>query len=310
MEDWVKQQTRRLIAHPIVGYANGESATAEPVAFAAITACAYQLKQPAEAACRRLLAAQNSDGSVSVRLDDDGPFWPTSLAAIAWRQYERTWTEDTASRCKDAYRKATDFLTSFGGEKIDRDDIFGHNTQLVGWPWVSGTHSWLEPTAMALMAMRQCGLAKHPRAIEAAELLLDRQLPTGGANYGNTYVLGQMLRPHVMPSAMCMVALHRFKPKPKSHQATVDYLRSEINRPLASISLAWAIQGLTSASLEQDQEESLDFNNLLESAIERQQTSGENLHRQNMLLLAARGSESPLLDVSYHSLPMNRQASR
>jgi hypothetical protein len=310
LQDWSDQQQKRLIAQPLVGYANGEPATAEPVAFAAITACAYDLKAPAETACRRLLEAQNANGSISVRLNDEGPYWPTSLASIAWRQFERVWPQEAGSWCSDAYRRGIDFLTSFGGQKIDADDIFGHNTQLVGWPWVDGTHSWLEPTAMALLAMRHCGFAKHARAVEAAELLLDRQLPSGGANYGNTYVLGQKLRPHVMPSAMCTVALHRFTPQPKSHQATIDYLRSEIHRPIAAISLAWAIHALTSASIDNEDPSGLDFRAPLRSAIERLQVTGDNPHRQNMLLLSANAEKSPLLDLAYHSLPLRREASR
>lgn len=29
-----------------------------------------------------------------------------------------------------------------------------HDTSLRGWPWVADTHSWIDPTAMALMALR------------------------------------------------------------------------------------------------------------------------------------------------------------
>ena len=321
LADWSDQQKTRLSADPLAGYANGEKAAAEPVAFSAITACAFGLKEPAEVACRRLLGAQQANGSVSVGLDDQGPFWTTSLAALAWRQFERSWPEDkssssssSAGQYRDAYRRAIDFLTSYGGGKTDPSETFGHDTQLVGWPWVNGTHSWLEPTAMALLAMRQCGYAKHPRAIEAAELLLDRQIDTGGANYGNTYVLGQRLRPHVMPSAMSLVALHRFKPRPRSLKATIAYLRSEIKQPVASISLAWAIHALASDAIERIDEgkpaaeSDLDFMVPLQAAIDRKRVIGESPHRQNLLMLASLGAKSPLLDLAYHSLPKQRQS--
>ncbi|KAA1262272.1 hypothetical protein LF1_48350 [Rubripirellula obstinata] len=312
LTDWLDQQKKRLIANPLCGYSKDESATAEPVAFAAITACGFGLKAPAEAACNRLLDAQNKHGSVSVRLDYQGPFWPTSLAAIAWRQFERTW-EPTDWRYRDAYRNAVEFLTSFGGAKIDPDPELGHNTQLVGWPWVDGTHSWLEPTAMALLAMRQCGFAKHPRAIEAAELLLDRQLDSGGANYGNTFVLGKKLRPHVMPSAISLVALHRFKPEPQTRQSTINYLRSQINQPIAAISLAWAIHALAAVSSETTEpgvESEISFETPLKTAIDRLRLADPNPHRQNMLMLASLQDQSPLLDLGYHSLPNSREAIR
>jgi hypothetical protein len=343
LTQWSDQQKQRLIKRPIVGYAPGESAMAEPIAMAAITACGYQLREPAEAACRRLLKAQNNDGSISVRLNDSGPFWTTSLAAIAWRRFERIWPEvaktaQSGSWCKDAYRRAIDFLTSFRGEVIPPTATFGHDTQLVGWPWVEGTHSWLEPTAMALMAMRQCGFAKHPRAVEAAKLLLDRQIPGGGANYGNTFVLGQKLRPHVMPSGMCLVALHRFKPQSDAYEATIDYLLGEVQKPIAAISLSWAIQALAADTMEFDRSKVQDdgrfqwetsplaavkrsnasrkdpqrFNArdaILWSAVERQEVLGENPHRQNLLMLAALGPNSPLLDLPYHSLPTGQRGS-
>lgn len=347
LTQWSDQQKQRLVEQPIIGYAQGESAMAEPVAIGAITACGYQLREPAEAACKRLVQAQNDDGSIAVHLDNAGPFWTTSLAAIAWRRFERTWpgiakTPQSGSWCKDAYRRAVDFLTSFRGEVIPPTATFGHDTQLVGWPWVEGTHSWLEPTAMALMAMRQCGFAKHPRALEAAELLLDRQIPSGGANYGNTFVLGQKLRPHVMPSGMCLVALHRYKPQSDAYRSTIQYLLTEVQKPIAAISLSWAIQALAADAMESDRLEPQDNatfpwetsplaavkrphtnrkhpqhpdrhsadarDAILLSAIQRQKTLGENPHRQNSLLLAALGSKSPLLDLPFHSLPNTRNS--
>ena len=35
----------------------------------------------------------------------------------------------------------------------DPDRVLGHDTTLVGWPWVDGTHSWLEPTVLAVLAL-------------------------------------------------------------------------------------------------------------------------------------------------------------
>ncbi|WP_442509801.1 hypothetical protein SH528x_001399 [Novipirellula sp. SH528] len=294
---WIEQQTRRLDSQPIVGYIAGEPAAAEPTAFAALAAMALDRGGAAATACRRLLDAQLDDGSVAVWLDDKGPFWPTSLACVAWRCFEKQWPDDAKSWCRDAYHKGMDYLLNCGGEKIARNEIIGHDTQLVGWPWVLGTHSWLEPTAMALLAMRHCARENHPRAIEATKLLLDRQLPSGGANYGNTFVLGQTLRPHVLPSAMCAVALHRITPMPDPLDATVRYLQQELNRPMAATSLAWTIHALTSASWDAENGFELEFDWPLRLAIERFGVTGENPHRQNQLMLAAQFRESPLLDL-------------
>ncbi|TWU41090.1 hypothetical protein Poly41_19270 [Novipirellula artificiosorum] len=306
LADWIDQQQKRLNAQPIIGYARGEPAAAEPVAFAAISASAYGLKEAAIEACRCLIQAQNRHGAVSVNLHDQGPFWATSLAAIAWRTFEQKWpdaaNESAKWRYRDAYRRAIDFLTGFGGEKIEPNDTFGHDSQLVGWPWVQGTHSWLEPTAMALLAMRHCGYADHPRAIEAAELLIDRQLPDGGANYGNTFVLGQELRPHLLPSAMCVVAFHRVTPRPEPIKATIRYLQNELNRPMAAISLSWVMHALVSAAWDEEDRSEIEFEWPLRSAINRLRLIEENPHRQNLLLLAAKTRESPLLNVEPHRI--------
>ncbi|EKD35048.1 MAG: hypothetical protein ACD_75C02077G0001, partial [uncultured bacterium] len=65
-----------------------------------------------------------------------------------------------------------------------------HDTSIRGWPWVADTHSWIDPTAMSLMTLRLVNHEKHPRAEEAVKMILDRQLPHGGWNYGNTKVFG------------------------------------------------------------------------------------------------------------------------
>ncbi len=297
LADWIDQQQRRLDAQPILGYMPGERPAAEPVAIAALTACSYRWKVSARAAVGCLVSAQNRNGSVSVGLNDQGPFWTTSLACIAWRQFEKCWSSDAGPEYRDAYRKGIDYLTQCGGETIERPNHFGHDTSLVGWPWVLGTHSWLEPTCLALMAMRHCGFSQHPRAIEAAGLLVDRQLPLGGANFGNTTVLGKQTRAHVLPSAMSVVAFHQVRPIPQPISKTIEYLRDQLNRPLGSVSLAWLIHALVSGAWDSTGDLASEFQQPIKSAISLMAITGSSPHRQNLLLLAARTRESVLLDM-------------
>ncbi|MEZ6137327.1 MAG: hypothetical protein R3C53_20760 [Pirellulaceae bacterium] len=298
--EWIQLQIKRLSAQPLIGYAPGEPLAAEAVAFSALVSVAYEQRAAAEAAGRRLLAAQNPNGSVAVYLNDEGPTWTTSLACLAWQRLGMAWPE-LAPMFDDARQRGIDFLLSFGGEKLEPSENVGHNTQLVGWPWVQSTHSWLEPTAFALLALRHCGYATHPRALEAAELIRDRFLPGGGTNYGNTTVLGQVLRPHVLPSAVCMVALHRSRPVFDRAAMTVRYLTSEIQHPLAAISAAWAVHALVSNTWEvppaQLDELSAPWLQLLKTAITRSEVTGQHPHRANLLLLALRLRQSPILDL-------------
>ncbi len=301
LAQWTSGQLKRLVAQPISGYAASGNPAAEPVAMSALTAIAHGKLVAAETACRLLSKSQQRSGSVSVWLDDAWPFWPTSLACVAWKQFEMKWPENAKSWCRDAYERGTDFLLSTQGETLPQNKDLGHNTELVGWPWVESTHSWLEPTAMALMALRHCGHQSEPRAVEAMSLLLDRQLPEGGANYGNTFVLGQKLRPHILPSAMTTVALHGVIPVPDPLRNTLKYLRSELNRPMAATSLAWTITALVSSQWEKENSFELEFEQPIRSAVTRLIQSGENPYRQNLLLLAMSYRESPLLKIDTNS---------
>ena len=78
---------------------------------------------------------------------------------------------------------------------------------LVGWSWAEDTHSWLEPTALFAIALKSTEFAGHERTREAVRLIVDRLLPAGGCNYGNTIVLGQTLLSHIQPTGLAMLAL-------------------------------------------------------------------------------------------------------
>ena len=91
------------------------------------------------------------------------------------------------------------------GHTQPRTPNIAHDTTLRGWPWAEGTHAWIEPTAMHLIALHAVGQATHPRSLEATQLLLDRQLPAGGCNYGNTIVFNQRLLPHVQSTGLSPV---------------------------------------------------------------------------------------------------------
>ena len=120
------------------------------------------------------------------------------------------------------------------------------NVTLVGWPWVRGTHSWLEPTAMAILALRTVGQAAHPRVAEAERLLLDRQLPGGGCNYGNTLVFGQKLLPHTQPTGLALLALGTESlASQRETLQSVHYLERAWSSITGVSSLCYAAMGLT-----------------------------------------------------------------
>ena len=115
--------------------------------------------------------------------------------------------------------------------------MIGHDPNLVGWPWVEATHSWLEPTALAILALCRGGLAEHPRVKAGVDLILDRALEAGGWNYGNKAVFGTELRPQPGPTGLALLALAAVGTRREAVSRGLTYLR-EAARDLRAPDLA------------------------------------------------------------------------
>ena len=139
--------------------------------------------RPARAA---LAAFQDSRGAIALHPGSFAIVWPTPLGAFAWHG---------ASEFSAAADAAVGFLLASGGVPLPQSAELEHDMSLRGWSWVLGTHSWVEPTSLGLLALRLRDRAGHERAQEARRLLLDRCLPSGGWNYGNTIAFGAELLP-------------------------------------------------------------------------------------------------------------------
>jgi hypothetical protein len=131
------------------------------------------------------------------------------------------------------------------GETSPRSPMIGHDTTLNGWSWAANTHSWLEPTCFFILGLRAAGYGRHARTAEGERLVLDRLLPSGGANYGNTIVLGQPLLPHVQPTGIAMWALAHAATSDDRIKMSLRYLENAIGPGSAPASLAYACLGLS-----------------------------------------------------------------
>lgn len=219
---------------PVMGYLGSRTNAAEPLALAAMALHGEGQSDAAQACSDALMACQDKDGKVGVR-SHEAPYWPTALAAILWAQRH----ENQPRR-----EKAVQWLTYARGEPIEaQSDIVGHDTSLIAWPWVLGTHSWIEPTAMAVAALKANGLEQHARTREAVQLLINRLLPTGGCNYGNTEVLGQTLRPHLQPSGLALWALAG-ETHSEQTDLTLDYVHRATTCAQTPWSFSWGAIGL------------------------------------------------------------------
>jgi hypothetical protein len=184
----------------------------------------------------RLAADQLPDGRVCISPDHPAAVWPTSLAVFAWHQ---------SPEHRQNQARAAEFLISSSGTHFPRvaHAVSAHDSTIKGWPWIADTHSWAEPTGLALMALRIAGHGDHPRVKEATRLLLDRQLPRGGWNYGNALVFDQELRPMPLSTGIVLNALQG-QTSLATIQRSLTYLESRVVNLPTPRSLGWSLLGL------------------------------------------------------------------
>ncbi len=242
---WQQTVQHRLLdaQHTAGGWGYHARATpcAEPTALTCMALSGSpEARSAVERSLQWLTEMQRSDGGVKICENISTPCWPTGLAVSAWLHPPTI----GASEYRKNIERAITWLCRTEGMPIPpRPEILGHDTTLTGWPWVDGTHSWLEPTAYATWALRQAGLAKHERTRQGIEVLLDRVIPDGGWNYGNPEVLGQQLRPFPGTTGLVLVALAG-EPQTKPIDASIEYLLGELQRVRAPITLSWGLMGL------------------------------------------------------------------
>lgn len=226
------------------GYRRDSAACAEPTALAGLALLADAGGPAPEALGRAadwLAAAQRPDGSVGVSAARPAPGWMTPYALLLWKA-----TGAHEGRC----RTASHWLLARKGRTLSKGEdpghVAGHDTTLVGWPWVADTHSWLEPTAMAVLALAASGLAEHPRVREGLRLIRDRQVESGGWNYGNKAVYGRPLRAQPAPTGMALLALALAGAgsAPETIGGATRYLTGVLPGVRASASLGWGLLGL------------------------------------------------------------------
>lgn len=213
------------------GAVAGGPATTEATAWGAFAlsiagASSANMDAGPKGAVTWLLAHQRSDGSWPASEAVSAPSWMTSVALLAlsriapndastnvaiargasWLLAERVFQLDWRTRLGLAWARLR------GDAPISSNDA-----DLIGWPWVEDTYSWVEPTSLALIGLRAAAArdrsiaesrAWRSRVDLAHRMLVDRMTPGGGWNYGNTRVLGQDLVPYPDTTAWALLALH------------------------------------------------------------------------------------------------------
>jgi hypothetical protein len=245
LEDIQAEIEKRCL--PGGGWASGEGrrAVIETTCYAlmALHDCSSFVR---DRAMHLLFRLQNADGSwPAFEGDDPEGCWTTALAAIALR-----FTDGPLSA---GFEKSIRWLLTNKGREshwfwkwkfrtVDRAVQF--DPDKYGWPWFSGTVSWVVPTAFSLIALEQSGRccrndATVDRIQLGKEMLRDRACPGGGWNAGNGIVFGSALSPHIDTTAIALLALANATEDWARIQG-LEWLRLAVTDCSSAYSLAWS----------------------------------------------------------------------
>jgi hypothetical protein len=276
--DAVRECLNLLKQQSSCGYHPSGPPASEPTALACLALTAHGESEKALGHARWLASIQAKRGSVGVTQQLDMPAWTTSLACLAWLAVERdTGTNEFQSSLKNA----GDWLLSVQGRTIPRNPQIGHDPTILGWSWAADTHSWMEPTCMAVLALNALGKANHSRTREGVRMILDRLLEDGGCNFGSTVILGQATLPQMQATGLAMLALSGTSTEDQRIVKSLDYLERELDETNATASLCYGLLGLTAYRRRPKHAEKL-----LESVFAREIQKGASAYKLALITLA------------------------
>lgn len=253
----------RLVAlqRPGGAWAAGASGpdAVEPTALAALAlAHTGGDRERVARATRWLAATQRADGSWPATVQVDAPSWAggAALLALARLGAERDAVARGAAWLLDREGAGPSWLDRQRA-RVQRwrgvQEVVTMDWSLRGWPWIDGTFSWVEPTSVAVLALRAAAarvpvIARDDRLAARVDMgrrmLVDRAVPGGGWNYGNSRVFDTDLPPYPDTTGWGLLALRGFPPARASVDgalrrlpALLDEARSSLARSLAALAL-------------------------------------------------------------------------
>jgi hypothetical protein len=222
------------------GYRPSGSPGVEPTVLASLALLAANQGKT----CTEILSAadwlatqQQPHGSISLSEDNKDATWPTAYAILLWAALDSH---------KAAQQKAVQWLLALPSQTFEHSpqDPNRNDTTLIGWPWTVGCYAWIEPTAWAILALRRKGLTEHKRVIQGIQLIVDRALPSGGWNYGNSIVFDTELLPQPAPTGLALLAFSGLKPKDSMVEKSLRILRDMLPKIRSPQSLCWGSLGV------------------------------------------------------------------
>jgi uncharacterized protein (DUF362 family) len=236
------------MAHPEGGwgYTVGQPPQLEPTSLA-LLALALERERfagPIERGLQFLQRGVSADGGYRSLPGRDDAIWPT--AQVLYAQFGLGVPADQLARTVSFLLGLRGLTTEVAAEEAHVSDI---NLQLVGWPWLANTFSWVEPTAWACLVLRRAGHGQHPRVQEGERLLLDRVFEQGGINYGNRRVFNSMTSPLIGPTALLLLAMQGKDELPQISRS-ITWLQQQLPQQSDLENLCWSKLALHAVGVE------------------------------------------------------------
>jgi len=221
------------------GYQANQTAFVEPTALCLLALAGDERADALQAGQAWLRRTQLADGGWGVSPADQEGSWATAWAI--WSLASTTTTHTEA--LKRGVTWWADWQPWVGEPGQERDPALWIDPTAAGWPWSTGGASWVEPTALGIIALAVAGRRASPRVAEGVRYLRDRTCANGGWNVGNPYMLGQSLPPAIPPTALALLALqearaYQTEALVSTSLATLDTLMQQAHTPL---NLAWGL---------------------------------------------------------------------
>lgn len=153
------------------------------------------------------LARCERDGGYAAFPDDAEPAWMTSPALLALARL------DPGPR--------TDRARSFMLDRFHAQSQPGKAAP--GWPWTGDCAPWVEPTALALIALAHAGAADHPRVAAGLKMIADNEAHGGGWSLYARH-------PHVYHTGLVLLAVHSLRAAAKDPSKLPEPSKDSLDR--------------------------------------------------------------------------------
>jgi hypothetical protein len=234
MQDAIQAAQKFLIQSQIPGSGWGyrsdsPQAFPEPTcySFLALADTSFFITEPLE----WLTNLVNAAGQLYLP-NDDSPNWGTSHLVIALSRL---------GLFPDVRQASIDWLLEWKSQYIESSEVVTLDGSLIGWPWISDTFSWVQPTSYAIFALKLVGLREHARVKEAEALLFDRMCPGGGWNFGNPIILNRPIDPSLSETAIALFALQDVPEAADEIDVGLTILEENLARYPSTLSLALSV---------------------------------------------------------------------